>query len=353
MAKTMHDSFTLRHTTIPNRICVPPMVIFGYSDETGMVTDRNVAHYQKLAQGDPGLIIVEATCVSPEGKLSDNQLGIWSDAHIEGHKRIAEAIHAENRPALIQIHHAGVVGIADQPLCPSAYLNTRRDGSQVCGQELTIEDILRLQQAYIAAGQRAWQAGYDGIELHGCHSYLISQFFNSRVNTRPDEYADAMTFVRPIVEGIRTATDDDFIIGIRLGAYEPTLEDGITHAKALDAIGIDFLDISYGFDREADPICPEDWPYVDVVWAAGEIKKHVNAPVFAVNSINKPSEATDILVRTDVDMVDIGRSFLVDFDWAKKALAGETPGYCLHCPKCVWRGAAECPGQKLMNRNQK
>lgn len=352
MSKKLSDSYVLRHTTVPNRICIPPMVIFGLSDETGKVVDENVAHYTRLAKGGAGLIILEASAVNPNGKLSRDQLGIWSDEHIPGMSRIAEAIHAEGRPALIQIHHAGVVGIAETPDCPSAYEITRRDGSKVTGHALTIEEIQGLQQDYIEAGRRAFEAGFDGVELHGCHSYLISQFFNSRVNVREDEYQDAMAFVAPILTGIRQATNDDFIIGIRLGAYEPTLEDGITHAKALDAVGIDFLDISYGFSQDADPYAPEDWPYVDVVWAAGEIKKHVNAPVFAVNSINTPTEAADILERLDVDMVDIGRSVLVDPNWPNKALAGETPGYCLHCPQCGFRTLKGCAGQRLLARKE-
>ena len=344
--KQLNDSFTIRNTTIRNRICVPPMVLAPNADENGFVTDAAVRHYTALAQGGPGLIIQEATCVSPEGKLGVHQIGLWCDEHIEGNRRIAAAVHAEGVPIVVQIHHAGVVGIAEAPLCPSAY--TIRDKQ---GVTMTEADILATQQQFIDAGIRAYKSGYDGVELHGCHSYLISQFFNKHVNRREDAYADAMAFVRPIIEGIRAGSDVNFLIGIRLGCFEPTLADGIAHAQALEAAGIDFLDISSGFDREADPSAPEHLPYDILCYAAGEIKKAVSVPVFAVRNICTPDDAKAVLEGTDVDMVDVARSTLVDFNWAKKTLNGEIPGKCLHCKRCMWYSDPEkCAGRLLMQR---
>lgn len=350
MAKHMNDAFYIRNTRISNRICLPPMVIFGYSDESGMVTEKNIEHYRALAKGGAGLIIQEATCVAPEGKLSANQLGIWSDAQIDGHRKIQEAVHSEGKAIVMQIHHAGVVGISDDPMCPSDY-RIDEETLHKYGREMRLEEVEAMIRAFVEAGHRAYRAGYDGVELHGCHSYLLSQFFNSRVNKRTDAYRDPIHLVGQIIDGIRAVTPENFIIGIRLGAYEPTLADGVRHAKALEAAGIDFIDVSYGFAREAEIECPQDWGYKDIVHAAGEIKKHVQVPVFAVNGICTPQEAQGILESTDVDMVDIGRSMLVDMEWANKALRGEMPGKCLHCKVCTWRVNPEgCAGRKLLNR---
>lgn len=351
--KTLGDSLRIRNLTIKNRICVPPMVTFSLnSSEEGMSSDKNVNHYRSIARGGVGLIIQEATCVSPNGKLSQTQLGIWDDAHIEGLSKIVDAVHGEDCHIFVQIHHAGVVGIDENPLCPSAYTLKRKD-SEVMGREMSLGDIHTIQNDFILAGKRAFDAGYDGVELHGCHSYLISQFLNKRVNTRQDIYGtDPLRFVTEIVDGIRSETSEDFVIGIRLGGFEPTLEDGIRHAKHLDEHGIDFIDVSYGFYQELDPFKPYDFPLKDVIYAAAVIKKAVSVPVFAVNQIRLPEDAKEVLAVTDVDMVDIGRSILVDYDWANKALSGITPGKCVDCKSCTWRyDHTKCPGRILLQRS--
>ena len=348
--KKLQDTLVLRHRTIRNRICVPPMVTFIYNREDGSVTDECVAHYQAIAAGKPGLLILEAVCVNPDGRLHATQIGIWDDSQIPGLARIAAAAHAEAVPIVAQIHHSGVVGIAAAPVCPSAYVLKKEDGTTVVGTELSPDALSALQQDFIQAGRRAYEAGFDGVELHGCHAYLLSQFLNRRVNTRIDAYgADVTLFVTEIMQAIREATSDAFLIGIRLGAYEPTLEDGIRNARALEDAGIDFLDISYGFFAESEPWKPDDFPFADIIHAAGEIRKAVSVPVFAVNGIRTPDDAQGVLDQTDVDMVDIGRSVLVDPDWPKTALAGGQPGTCLTCRRCTFI-FGNCPGRKLRQR---
>ena len=342
--KTLFEPVNLKHLTLKNRVCVPPMVCFNWAGEDGVVSEKHIAHYAAIAAGGPGLLIQEATCISPEGKLGASQLGIWSDGHIAGHTRIAEAVHAAGVPILMQIHHAGVVGIDAHPLCPSAYtLDTGKTGT-----EMTEADIARLVDAYAQAARRAFDAGYDGVELHGCHSYLISQFLSSRVNTREDGYGrDRLRFVREILAAVRAVTPESFIVGIRLGAFEPTLADGLAHAKALEAMGMDFLNISYGFSRDHAPSAPPaGFPFKDIVWAAGEIAKAVHVPVFAVNGLRTPEQAQQALELTDVDMVCIARSILADYNWPRRAEAGQPTGRCLDCEQCQWfRDFERCPGR--------
>lgn len=352
LMKQLFESFSLRNLNIKNRVCVPPMVCFDFSDQTGYVTDANIEHYRAIAKGHPGLIIQEATCITPDGRLHESQLGIWSDEHVHGLKQIVDAVHKEDCPIVVQIHHAGLVGIAKQPLCPDSY----ELQSGVVGKKMSDEDINHIREAFISAGCRAYQAGYDGVELHGCHKYLLCQFLNANVNQRDDLYGkEPERLIIEIVDGIRKKTSQEFIIGIRLGAFEPTLQDGLRHAKILEEHGIDFLDISYGFVGEheaSEPFIevPVEFQFKDIVYAAGEFKKQCNIPIFAVNSIRTPADANRVLELTDVDMVDIGRSILVDPDWPAKAKEGIEPGRCMGCKVCQWRfDYTNCPGLKKMH----
>lgn len=338
--KQLFDTVQIRNTTVRNRICVPPMITYGSGAEAG---DDRIRHYRALAAGGAGLIIAEATCVTDKGQLGQGQMGVWDDAHIPGLRELAEAVHEEGGTVLLQLHHAGVVGMGEF-LCPDAYVLNET----VTGKKMTLGDIETVTEAFIQAGRRAYEAGFDGMELHGCHSYLISQFLNSRVNRREDLYGQTPEKLPiDILTGIRRLVSPDFIVGIRLGVFEPTLADGLRHAKLMDAAGFDFLDISYGFTREQDlPELPGGFPYRDVVYAAGEVKKACSLPVFAVNQIRTPQEAQGVLERTDVDMTDIGRAMLVDYEWANKAKNGETPDPCIGCGDCKWfPDGAKCPGR--------
>ncbi|MCL2826694.1 MAG: NADH:flavin oxidoreductase [Eggerthellaceae bacterium] len=344
----LFEAFDLKGLKIKNRICLPSCVYYGQSDEGGMATDAHVAHYRDIARGGAGLIIQEATCVSPHGKLIADQLGIWSDEQIPGHRRIVEAVHSEGVPILLQLHHAGVAGVEEgKMLCPSDFELMHR-GIPKRGCEMTADEIEATQREFLNAAKRAEQAGYDGVELHGCHQYLISQFYNSRVNRRHDAYGKQQgLFALEIYDAIRKAAPESFVIGIRLGAFEPTLSDSIAHARELSEAGVDFIDVSYGFAGEDEPQKPEGFPYKDVFFAAGEIKKNVSCAVFAVNGIKSAQDARGVLELTGVDMVDIARGMLINPNWANDAQAGRDTGRCLDCPNCFWRSdPPKCPGRK-------
>ena len=217
------------------------------------------------------------------------------------------------------------------------------------GEALSEVEIQAIREDFIGGGRRAYLAGYDGVELHGCHSYLLCQFLNRQVNTRQDRYGNGLVLIREILEGIRQATSPDFVIGIRLGAFEPTLEDGIAHAQSLEAMGIEFLDVSYGFTGEMDLTAPGNEALSAAARGAGAIKQAVSIPVFAVDGIRTPEDATLALAETGVDMADVGRSALVDPDWPIKALKGEQTGACLTCKTCQWRiDETRCPGRSLL-----
>lgn len=355
----LFEPLKLGHLNLKNRVVVPPMVLFGHCAEDGMVTEAHLRHYARMAAGGPGLIVQEATCVTPEGRLSMDQLGIWSDDHISGLKKIVDVVHGEGVPILVQLHHAGIMSVTGQRLCPSAYTfreTKEKEGQklavpvkEIFGQEMTADDIDVIRRAFIDAGRRAYEAGFDGVELHGCHSYLLCQFLNARVNQRDDRYGkEPERLIMEIAQGIREITGAEFLIGIRLGGFEPDLAAAIRHAKTI-APYLDFLDISYGFQGTMITDAPGDETVPAIARAAGAIRKQVEKPVFTVGHIQRPEEAEKILGETSVAMVAVGRSVLVDMDWTKKAEKGESVGYCLGCSTCQWRkDPNRCAGRRRM-----
>ena len=328
--KQLSDPVQIGSVRTRNRICIPPMVLYGHAGEDGMVTDAHVEHYRALAEGGAGLIIQEATCVSPEGRLRQDQLGIWAEDQVPGLKRIVEAVHGAGCPIFLQIHHGAV-----------------RDLSA-----LSAVEIESLRDAFIDGCLRACRAGYDGVELHGCHSYLLCQFLNRRTNRRRDPYADGLVLIKEIYDGVRAGTSPDFVIGIRLGAFEPGLSEGIGHAKAVEAMGLQFLDISYGYAGEMDLTAPGDPKLSPPARGAAEIQKAVGIPVFAVEGIRTRADAEAVLA-AGVEITDVGRSALVDPNWPEKVLRGEPAGACMGCRTCQWRiDPARCPGRILPRKKE-
>ena len=177
---------------------------------------------------------------------------------------------------------------------------------------------------------------------------------NKRVNRRTDEYAaDGMKILENILDGIRKVVPESFVVGIRLGAFEPTIEYGIAHAKWLEAHGIDFINVSYGFSQDADEVKPEDYPFAAAMYGGKRIKEAVSVPVFAVYGIQNGEMAEAALEDTKADMINIGRGILVNYDWANDVKEGKDPGKCLYCQKCIWRAQTEvCAGKVLLERNR-
>jgi NADPH2 dehydrogenase len=338
--------------SIPNRIVMPPIVVF-WADETAFVTDRHIAHYARRADGGVGLIVVEATAVLPEGRLNDQQLGIWSDEFLPGLSRLAEVIHASGAKAFVQIHHAGLKSyktITDDPVAPSEY-----DDGKIHARELEVGEIEAIRDAFVAAAVRSERAGFDGVELHGAHGYLLNQFASPRINLRTDRYggdvSGRLLLTREIIDGIRSEVTRKFVVSCRMGCDDPDLETSVEVARELEAAGIDMLHVSSGMGNGSDTAgadiieaMPEGFPHSWFVYGGIEIGKHVDVPVIAVNGIRTPEQARDILDR-GVAFVAMARALLVDPDWPKKAEAGEVPITCLECkPRCHWFGDGEkCP----------
>jgi len=346
----LFESYSLKNHNIKNRIVLPPMVCFGWTDDNGFVSERHIKHYEKIAESGTGLIILEATCVNKNGRLSNTQLGIWSDEHIQGLSRIADACHKHGAIVLIQIHHAGFMTpktVADPSVAPSETINEKQNA-----RALTVQEIKNIQQDFVKAAARAEKAGFDGIELHGAHSYLINQFMSPVANTRTDEYGGDLEgrsrFAVEIIKDIKRTVGKDFIIDYRMGGNEPMLAEGIQVAEVLEAAGVDILNISSGIRSEETPEAPEGFPYHWIVYNGTEIKKHVNIPVIVVFDIRTPERAAYLVDNGLTDFVAIGKSQLADHNWTKHAFLKEETVSCLKCAKCAWYTDGEkCPRYRL------
>lgn len=347
---TLFLPFSIKNTKIKNRIVLPPMVCFTFSNEEGYVTEKNIKHYETMAKGGSGLIIVEATCVTKNGRLSDDQLGIWSDSFIEGLSRIVDVCHAQGAKVFIQLHHAGLRA----PLSVTEDLMTSFDynDGKISARAMTKEEIYAIREDFIQAAVRAQKAGFDGIELHGAHGFLITQFLSSKVNKRTDEYGGSfenrLRLVREITEGIKKKVKPEFVLGIRMGCNEDSLKNSIELAKAFENMGMDYLHVSTGFDNTAiGENVPEDFPGNWIVYGASRIKQKVNIPVIAVNAIKTPKQAEYLIENGFADFAAVGRGQLADPYFVRHVQSGEEIVTCLGCRPCKWfKNPKDCPRKK-------
>lgn len=230
-----------------NRAVMPPMCMYSANEE-GFANDFHIVHYGTRAIGGVGLIIQEATAVLPDGRISVNDLGIWHDKHIEGLKHIVDVIHLNGSIAGIQINHAGRKAKVDNPIGPSAITY---GGDYKMPKEMTIKDIKEVVEAFKDAARRADQAGYDLLEIHGAHGYLIFEFLSPLSNHRTDQYRDGKVFLREVMEAVTSVWPKEKILTLRVSAYEylaggvtpESISEAINHIKDL---GLDLVDVSSG-----------------------------------------------------------------------------------------------------------
>jgi NADPH2 dehydrogenase len=310
----------IKGITLRNRIVLPPMQS-GRASFEGAVTDRLINFYVRRSSA-VGLPIVEHAYVSRLGKIGPKQLGIYDDSLIEGFEKLAEAIHSVGAPAIVQISHAGAVAtkkvIGEMPVGPS-----KRDKTRM----LTKEELFGLVDEYAAATERAVKAGFDGVELHGAHGYLLNQFFTPLLNKRDDEFGGSlearMRFPLTIVEKVRRVLGNERLLLYRVGSDDlapngTKISDAIAFSQKLEATGVDILDISGGMCGSEPKQLREVKGYF--VPQAYQVKLAVHVPVIGVGGITEPQFADELVREDKVDLVAVGRALLHDNEWAQKAI---------------------------------
>lgn len=338
---------------VPNRIVMPPMATcFGNPD--GTVSDRIVGYYAARAKGGVGLIIVEIAAVAWGGKGIVNQLGVYDDSFIPGLRMLTKAVHQYGSRIALQLHHAGrqtrrtLAGA--QPIAPSPLPS---ELIKEMPRALTIEEIQNLVESFSAAARRAREAGFDAIEFHGAHGYLINQFLSPYSNKRDDIYGGQlegrMRFALEIVERSRGEVGSNFPLIFRMSADEflpggLTLSETKTIASRLENAGVDCLHVSAAtYETLYRFIPPYSTPPGSLVYLAEAIKKETKAPVIAVGRINTPELAEQILNAGKADLVSMGRALIADPELPNKAFLGRSQDIrpCIACLHCIDRLATE------------
>jgi len=319
----LFDALKVGCLNLRNRIVMPPMAT-EFSTAKGEVTDRLVKHYVERAE-DLGLLIVEHTYVTPEGRMSAHQLGAYSDELISGLKRLTEAVHKFETPIALQITHGGsattkaTCGV--QPLGPSPVANPR--GGEL-PRALSREQIRGTVVAFAEAAGRALEAGFDAVEIHGAHGFLLSQFLSPLTNRRVDEYGGALEnrvhLPLEVIKSIREQLGKGYPLLYRLGADDMlpgglTLEEGTQAAKMIADAGVNIIDVSGGLGSRSDLKGPGY--YVPLAVAVREVAR---VPVIGVGGITTAEEADTIIRSGKVDLVAIGRAILKEPKWASKAI---------------------------------
>jgi len=311
--------FELKSITIPNRIVMPPMCMYSATEE-GQVTDWHLIHYGSRAVGKVGLIILEATAVEKRGRLSGRDLGIWEDSQIEGLRRVVEICRAHGSVVGIQLAHAGRKAWGDELVAPSAIAFP---GFAV-PHALSRAEIAEVVESWRQAARRTREAGFDVLQIHAAHGYLIHEFLSPLSNQRTDEYGGSlenrMRFLLEIVEAVQTEWPADKPLSVRLSAVDfleggLTLKDTVEISKALQAKGVDLLDISSGGILSARI---ELGPGYQVRFAE-VVKQATGLPTIAVGLITSVELAQEIISNGRADFVALGRELLRNPHWVLQA----------------------------------
>lgn len=338
MSHLLFDPIRLRGLTVRNRIWVPPMCQYSVQDWDGVATEWHLVHYGSMARGGVGAIIVEATAVVPEGRISPADLGLWKEEQRDSLVPIINFVHSQGAAIGIQLAHAGrkasvwpewgfdqkgSMAVADGGWQTVAPLAVAFQGLAE-PRALTTEEIAEIVRAFAKAARRAVDAGLDFIELHAAHGYLLHEFLSPLSNQRGDEYGgnpeNRARFLLEVVDAVREEVGEDYPVLVRLSATDWT-EGGITAddtVRLVDCLkdhGVDLVDVSTGGNVVA-PI-PAGPGYQ--VKFAEEVRKQTGIPTAAVGVINDPLQAEQILASGQADVVLIGRETMRDPNFALHA----------------------------------
>jgi len=368
---TLQDEVIIKGMRLRNRIALPPLTT-NYGSPEGIVTKEVIDFYTERSK-DVGLVIVEASAVRVDGRIVPNSLGLWTDDQVEGMARLADAVKKLGAAAVIQINHAGARSIPDsgemQGASPSGFA-FRPDVAPLTMSPPQIDQVVA---DFANAAGRAAQAGFDGVEIHGAHFYLISQFLSPLTNQRNDRYGGdtraRATFALEVISATRERLGNHYPILFRFNAAENveggmTQEDGLALSRILADAGVDALDVSL--------IANSTWKDVDdqrllvassalsKEQAAGAnipltmaVKQAAGLPVIAVGKLADGAVADKSVRDLPIDIVAIGRQMIVDPDAAGKILAGKSVEI-IACEECMTCFASLGAGKAMackVNRN--
>lgn len=310
-----------------NRLIMPPMAT-SKSEENGKLNKDILDYYDEKSKGGYlSMIIIEHSFVTQKGKADGGQLSIASDDMVEDLKKLSNTIQKNDTKAVMQINHAGSAASKSvtgyEPVGPSAVENPRL---KIMPEELTKDEINTIIEEFKNSAVRTKQAGFDGVEIHSAHGYLLNQFFSPLTNKRTDEYGgDLKSRIKihiEIIKAVREAVGEEFPILLRLGASDfkeggTTIEDSKVAAVEFEKAGIDILDISGGlFGYKVEGL--EGQGFLSPL--TKEIKKVVSIPVILTGGVTEAQAANELLEQDKADLIGVGRAIYKDSNWAKEAI---------------------------------
>jgi len=336
-----------------NRIVYPPITT-GLAEPDGKVSNRMVEFYRQRAAGGVGLIIVEPGVVQPQAKLTKYSAGAWTDDQIPGMAKLVKTIHGEGAKVLLQLCHAGPKANRRINGVPPSSASETPFFFKLPTRALSQMEIHSVVNDFVQAAVRAREAGFDGVELHAAHFYLLSAFLSPLINDRSDAYGGdnqgRARIIQELLIAIKKKVGKDFPVLVRFHGYE----DGVQGLKPSDAIeiaqifaeaGADALHVSaYGVpipelvdiaSVASSPIPAKQHPHAPFVDYAANVKRAVNLPVIAVGKITDPEIAELSLQQEKCNLVAIGRALLVDPQWPNKIAAGQKAIRCIGCLDCL------------------
>ena len=345
MYRKLFEPISLGSAAIPNRIVMPPMMT-GFADIDGRATERTKRYYQSRAEGGAGLIIVEMACVTEDERGMYRQLSIWSDDYVPGLRSLTDAIHSGGAKTFIQLQHAGREARRSREggtaVAPSSVPGGLREGIP---RELTTDEIREIVRDFASAAIRARDAGFDGVEFHGAHIYLIWQFLSPLANKRQDGYGGSAEkrarFAVEILEETRRSVGSAYPVSFRINGAD-FIDGGITigestvTARLLEEAGATCIHVSAGTVGNAKSVPGRSEPEGCLVPLAAAVKAAVDLPVIAVGKIVDPVFADAILEQGKADLVAMGRALIADPELPNKARDGRLGEIvqCLGCKTC-------------------
>jgi len=320
----LFSPYKLKGLELKNRITLPPMCLFVVDKKDGIATDFHHVHYVSRAIGGTGLIIIEMTNIEPDGRITDFDLGLWSDEQIPALAEIVEECHRYGAKVGIQIGHAGrKAENADLPVAPSAI---PFDEKSKTPRALSTEEVKEMVEKFRKAVERAVKAGVDTIELHGAHGYLIHQFHSPLTNIRDDEYGKDLTkFGKEVIQASKSVMPDHMPLIMRISAKEYVnggygLRESINFSKEYQNAGVDMFHVSSG--GEGPLVAAFGKPGTHAAYQvplAKAIKDALNVPVIAVGRLDEPALANAVIGNDEADLVAVGRAMLRNPHWALEA----------------------------------
>ncbi len=351
---SLFSPITLGPVTLPNRIVIAPMC--QYTAEDGLPTDWHLIHLGHMAFSGAGALIIEATAVEDIGRITPGCLGLWSDATEAALDRVIKSVrtYATPMPIMIQLGHAGRKASSRRPWEGGSLLLPEDGGWRPIGPsavpqlpdepapvEMTRADMDRVRDAFVSAVKRSIRIGFDGIELHAAHGYLMHQFLSPLSNRRTDAYGGSlenrMRYPLEVFDAMRAAVAPNMTLGVRISAIDwvdggQTIEDSIAFTLALKARGCDFIHVSSGGVSPLQQIVAGPGYQVDL---AQQIKQATGVPTIAVGMITEPHQAEEIIASGKADMVALARGMLYDPRWPWHAAA--ELGAQVEAPRQYWR----------------